>query len=115
MTRADWVPDPSVLERPPDHARRGEKSRHERRNESVLRHDGRVGVGGDPGPVHLGLGEPLGLCPPVLEPDLDLCLRELELGGELCTLRDGEVLLLFVLVLESGELLGGERSAGLAV
>ena len=57
----------------------------------------------------LGLLEPLGLGPPVLEPDLDLCLGELELGGELGPLRDGQVLLLPELLLQAVQLLGRER------
>jgi hypothetical protein len=55
------------------------------------------------------------ISPSILEPDLDLGLGELELVGELCPLRDGEVLLLAELLLQGVQLLGGEGGAGLPV
>ena len=66
-------------------------------------------------PLQFGLLEPLGLGPPVLEPDLDLCLGELELGGELGPLGDGQVLLLPELLLQAVQLLGRERRSRLPV
>ena len=66
-------------------------------------------------PLNFRLLDPLGLGPPVLEPDLDLGLGELELVGELCALRDGEVLLLPELLLQRVQLLGGEGGARLPV
>ncbi len=50
-----------------------------------------------------------------MEPDLDLGLGELELVGELCPLRDGEVLLLTELLLQRVQLLGREGGARLPV
>ena len=63
----------------------------------------------------LSLCNPLLLGPPVLEPDLDLGVAQLELLGELCPLGDGEVALGFVLGLQQLQLLAGERSPGLPV
>ena len=57
------------------------------------------GSRGEPQPLQLGLLEPLGFCSPILEPDLDLGLGELELGGELGPLGDAQVLLLPELLL----------------
>ena len=65
--------------------------------------------------LHLGLLKPLGLCSPVLEPDLDLGLGQGQGGGELGPLGDGQVLLLTELPLEGQELRGGEGGARLAV
>ena len=76
---------------------------------------GQQGRGGDPQPLQLGLLQPLRLGPPVLEPDLDLRLGELERGGELGPLGDAQVLLGPELFLQGGELLCGEGGAGLAV
>ena len=61
------------------------------------------------------LGNSLLLGPPVLEPDLDLGVSDLELLGKLCPLGDGEVTLGFVLLLELLQLLTGEGSPGLPV
>ncbi len=80
-----------------------------------LLHHCQRGVGGDAHAVQLRLLQPLCLGPAVLEPDLDLRLAQLQLIGEVCPLRDGQVLLLLVLVLEGLQLLGGERCALLAV
>lgn len=65
--------------------------------------------------LHLGLLEPLGFSSPVLEPDLDLGLRQRQGGGELGSFGNGQVLLLTKLPLQGKELRGGEGSAGLAV
>ena len=65
--------------------------------------------------VHLRLCDPLRLRPPVLEPDLHLGLRQLELGGELGPLGDAEVGLLLVLLLQPVQLLVGERGPWLPV
>ena len=51
----------------------------------------------------------------VLEPDFDLCLREVQRAGELCPLCDGEVLFLAELALQSEELGGGEGCAWLPI
>lgn len=63
----------------------------------------------------LGLLEPLGLGPSVLEPDLDLGLCQGQGGGELGPLGDGQILLLPELPLQGQELRGGERRARLPV
>ena len=55
---------------------------------------------------------PLPFRPPILEPDLDLGLRQLELLGQLHPLRDGQVLVLLKLRLQGLDLGGGESSAG---
>ena len=65
--------------------------------------------------LQLGLLEPLGLCPAVLKPDLDLGLREAEGAGELCSLRDGEVLFLPESPLQGQQLGRGEGSSGFSV
>ena len=65
--------------------------------------------------VDLRLRQPLGLGPPVLEPDLDLRLREAETLGEVRPLRDGKVALLQVLGLKLVQLRRAERRPGLAV
>ena len=44
-----------------------------------------------------------------------LSFRQLQLGAELCPLRDGEVLLLSVLLLQRVQLRRGEGGSGLAV
>ena len=75
-------------------------------------HEGR---GRESNPFDFRLLDPFGLGAPVLEPDLDLGLGELELVGELCSLRDGEVLLLTELLLQGVQLLGGEGGARLPV
>lgn len=90
----------------------GQEPRHEAGGDAALPQPGEV-------PhlrrVHLGLGDPLGLGSPVLEPDLDLCLGELELGGELGPLGDGQVLLLPELLLQAVQLLGREGRPRLPV
>ena len=65
--------------------------------------------------VHLRLGQPLGLGPPVLEPDLDLGLAQLQLVGKLRSLGNRQVLFLLELILERHQLLGGEGSPRLPV
>merc|ERR1712203_398198 len=65
--------------------------------------------------VHLCLCDPLRLRPPVLEPDLDLRLRDVQAGCELRPLGDAEVGLLLVLLLQLAQLLGGERCPWLPV
>ena len=65
--------------------------------------------------IHLGLGQPLGLGAPVLEPDLDLGLAQLQLIRKLRPLRDGEVGLLPVLPLQSTQLGRRERRPRLPV
>ncbi len=54
--------------------------RHQAEVSKVHGGRGRAGVGGDPRPVDLGLCQALCLSAAVLEPDLDLCLGELEAG-----------------------------------
>ena len=73
------------------------------------------GGGGEGGGVHLRLRNSLRLCSPVLEPNLDLRLRDVEAGCELGPLGDAEVGLLLVLLLQPPQLLGGERGARLSV
>ena len=73
------------------------------------------GRGLQAGLVSLRLLQSLGLGPPVLEPDLDLGVGQLEAVGELGPLGDGEVALLNILLLQLGELLVGEGSPGLPV
>ena len=58
--------------------------------------------------VDLGLCEPLGLGAPVLEPDLDLGLGEVEAEREVESLAHGEVASRLELVLEADQLLVGE-------
>ena len=65
--------------------------------------------------VHLRLRDSLRLRPPVLEPDLDLSLRDVQAGCELRPLGDAEVGLLLVLLLQLAQLLGGERRPWLPV
>ena len=65
--------------------------------------------------VQLGFCQPLVFCSPVLEPDLDLGLAQLQLVGKLRSLGNRQVLLLLELILERHQLLGGEGSPGLAV
>lgn len=74
-----------------------------------------LGVGSHLDFFQLGLLEPLGFGPAVLEPDLDLGLCQDEGGGEFRPLGDGEVLLLPELPLQGQELRGGERRARLSV
>ena len=75
------------VKRPGQQRRRDAKgTRHERRGRKA-------------NPLNLGLLDALGLGAPILEPDLDLGLGELELVGELGSLGDGEVLLLPELLL----------------
>ena len=80
-----------------------------------------AGEGGEGGPPHhlaaelLSLRDPLLLGAPVLEPDLDLGVGQLQLGRELRALGDGEVGLGLVLPLEAVQLLGGEGGPRLAV
>ena len=61
------------------------------------------------------LRDSLFLCSSVLEPDLDLGVRQLELLGKVCSLGDGEVSLGLVFLLQSVQLLGGEGSSGFAI
>lgn len=65
--------------------------------------------------LQLGLLQSLGLGPPILEPDFDLGLCEVEGAGELGSLGDGQVLLLAELALQSQQLGSGERGSGLPV
>jgi len=58
--------------------------------------------------LQLGLLESLGLGPAVLEPDLDLCLRQAEGPGELGPLGDGQVLFLSEPPLQGQQLGRGE-------
>lgn len=59
--------------------------------------------------------EPLGFGSPVLKPDLDLSLCQVERARKLSALGDGKVLLLAELSLESQELGRGEGGPGLSV
>ena len=61
------------------------------------------------------LGNSLLLGPPVLEPDLDLGVRQLKFLGKVRPLSDGEITLGFVLLLQLVQLLTGEGSPGLPV
>jgi hypothetical protein len=91
----------------------GQQPREQRgRNEAVMGHTDRRRHGIL---IHLRLREPLCLGPPVLEPDLDLRLRQLQLIRKLCPLCDGQVGLLPVFPLESRQLGLGERRSLLAV
>lgn len=65
--------------------------------------------------LELGLLEPLGFGSPVLEPDLDLGLREAERAGELGPFRDGQVLFLPEPALKRQELGRTERGPRLPV
>lgn len=55
---------------------------------------GQDGLGGQFQFLKLGFLQSLGFGPSVLKPDFDLSLRQIERVGELCSLGDGEVLLL---------------------
>ena len=94
---------PPACQQTRDEGRRDERARHA------------AGGGLQAGLVGLGLLQPLGLGPPVLEPDLDLGVAQLEAVRELGPLGDGEVALLQVLLLQLGQLLVGEGSPGLPV
>ena len=59
--------------------------------------------------------QPLGFGSPVLKPDLDLGLRQVQGTGELCALGDGKVLLLAELPLQGQQLGRGEGGPGLSV
>ena len=72
-------------------------------------------ISGQPHPINFGLLQPLGLGPSVLEPNLHLGLGHLERSGEFGPLGDRQILLLFVLGLERGELGGCERRSGFSV
>lgn len=65
--------------------------------------------------LELCLLQPLGFGPPVLKPDFDLGLRQVEGAGELRALGDGEVLLLAELPLQGQQLGRGEGGPGLSV
>jgi hypothetical protein len=91
----------------------GQQPREQRgRNEAVMGHTDRRRHGIL---IHLRLRKPLGLGPPVLEPDLDLRLRQLQLIRELRPLRDREIGLFPVFALQSRQLGLGERRPLLAV
>ncbi len=98
----------------------GRHGRHSGRAAQQRRRDEAVGARQQrrrrqPQPLQLRLLQALRLGPAVLEPDLDLRLGQLERGGELRALRDGEVLLLTELLLERGQLLLREWSPRLAI
>ena len=59
--------------------------------------------------VHVRLLDPLVLCAPVLEPDLDLRLGQVERLGELEAPGPRDVLVALVLQLEPQRLVGRER------
>ena len=63
----------------------------------------------------LGLCNPLLLGAPVLEPDLDLGVGELQVLGKVRPLGDGEIALGLVLLLEPVQLLRGEGGPRLPV
>ena len=80
------------------------------------RDEGNVAGGGlQRGLVSLGLLQPLGLGASVLEPDLDLGVRQLETLRKLRPLGDGQVTLLDVFLLQLGELLICEGCPGFPV
>ncbi len=65
--------------------------------------------------IQLRFREPLGLGPPILEPDLNLCLRQLQLIRKLRPLRDREIVLLAIFALQSRQLSRRERRARLPI
>ena len=65
--------------------------------------------------VNLRLLQPLGFCSSVLEPDLDLSLRDSKTGCELCSLCDCEITLRVVFLLQLAQLICGERCSWLAI
>lgn len=65
--------------------------------------------------LDFGLLKAFGFGTSVLEPDFDLCFGQMERAGELRPFSDAQVLLLAELLLETQQLLGGERCPGLAV
>ena len=69
-------------------------------DDAVVCRQGSSRIGRQSHLVQLGLGQPLGLGPSVLEPDFDLGFAELQLFGELGPLGDGQILLLLELVLK---------------
>lgn len=75
------------------------------------REGGQHGLGGQFILFQLGLLQSLGFGPPVLKPNFDLSLRQVERVGELGSLGDGEVLLLAKLALQRQQLGGSEGSA----
>lgn len=72
------------------------------------REGGQDGLGGQFKLFQLGLLQSLGFGPPVLKPNFDLSLRQVERVGELGSLGDGEVLLLAKLALQRQQLGGSE-------
>ncbi len=65
--------------------------------------------------IQLRFRKPLGLGPPILEPDLDLRLRQLQLIRKFCPLRDREIVLLAIFALESRQLSRSERRPRLPI
>ena len=63
----------------------------------------------------LSLSNSLFLGSSVLEPDLDLGVAQLKFLGKLCSLRDGEITLGFVFLLQLLQLFTGEGSPRLPV
>lgn len=82
-----------------------------RSNREGQREGGQDRLGGQFKLFQLGLLQSLGFGPPVLEPDFDLSLRQVERVGELGSLGDGEVLLLAKLALQRQQLRGSEGRA----
>jgi len=75
------------------------------------REGGHDWLGGQFKLFQLSLLQSFGFGSPVLKPNFDLSLRQVERVGELCSLGDGEVLLLAKLALKRQQLRGSERRA----
>lgn len=75
------------------------------------RKGGQNGLGGQFKLFHFGFLQSLSFGSPVLKPDFDLSLRQVERVGELGSLGDGEVLLLAKLALQCQQLRGSEGRA----
>jgi hypothetical protein len=84
-----------------------------RRNDSIG--PGHEGSGGQSHSFHLRFLKPLRFRSTILEPNFHLSFGQFEGGREFCSFRDGEVLLLPKLLLQSSQLLLRERRSGFPV